>query len=111
MDTFRFHRLAGKLLHQFVDNIRMQLRFTLVCRPDRSDKVGWGNVFQQVTRCSGFDSREDLIVFREAGQDDNFRCCICCVDLAGCFYAVHLGHDKVHQNDIGLEEAHFLQSF
>ena len=60
-------------------------------------------IFEQIAQRAGFERRENLVVGRETGQDQDADLGLAQGDFANSLNAVYLGHNQVHQNHVRMQ--------
>ena len=90
-------------LHEAAHDLRMEERIAAMHRADRVRELFGLHVLHQVARRAGLQRREELIVVREAGQDEHLRLRTALLHTADGGDAVKAGHHQIHQHDLRLD--------
>lgn len=93
----------AQLVQDFKRDAWMQRCLTRVNAPNRRDQFFRFRIFEQIAARARFDRRENFIVRDETRQRDDARFRLPRQNLPNRFDTIHLGHDEIHQDDIGLE--------
>ena len=95
--------VAGDLAQDARGDRGVQQRLAAVGHADRAHELGRLDVLEQVAGGARAHRRQHLVLVEEARQDDHARGRRELAQALDRADAVELGHDEVHEHDVGLE--------
>lgn len=79
--------------------------------PDGFQKLLGAGILQQVSERARLHRGEDLVISGKAGEHENPGLGLLRGDPARGLYAVHAGHDEIHEDDVRLERGRLFHRF